>query len=751
MFLWVKKQIKVVFNQKFIIISMFFEFSSIKAPRLIPEPSLELGFSLLSKNEGLKSLIFFLKYLDSKYSEQASLGLALSLISLKENKKAEVLLIKLTKSTKINTYAYYYLGKLLLDKKDFSFAINNLEKASVNKNIRKHSLFMLIEILLIQNSLKKAKEKLLQSISEYPQEAEFQCLLADVYLKEKNYELALETLWICIQNKHTSQKSISKLTSYFKEINDSLLTQEYLFKLLRINLLKDHLYELKSIIERPENRYFAINLYLKAIKNYPEEINFQVSLGELYIFEDELVKAEEIFKKALSVTPKNLKALVGLGSTYQNLKKYKESLNYFQKALEISPENSNLLTLMGISHASMRNNTKSLFYFKKSHEIAPYQDNFINLNLHRQQLSQKSFSEKKEFFLEYSKKSPSPDVFLQLSHFYLIEKKFKTFFKYQEKSFEISQKTSENKLQFSNVCLAFEKFEKAWKLYNSRIDLEDIKRNFSKNITSFPKQGKKILFRREQGLGDFILFGFFLRALNKYSNNEISIEIDNRLKTTFERSFPSFNFILQQPPIVKGYDYIFPIGHLGFYFGKDTNCFPKNFPYLFPNFKKLRYFKKKYQKLFPNKRLVGFSWKTTSSQTKELRSIPLKEFLQITTDSQIQWINLQYKMTEEEKQTLSLKKNIYTDPELDVFEDIDSLCALLSSLDQVITIDNSTVHLCGALGVPTFNLIGYFPNWAWGISRKTPLWYSNMKLLRQNKIGHWSETLHLAKKLLTKN
>ena len=64
MFLWVKKQIKVVFNQKFIIISMFFEFSSIKAPRLIPEPSLELGFSLLSKNEGLKSLIFFLKYLE---------------------------------------------------------------------------------------------------------------------------------------------------------------------------------------------------------------------------------------------------------------------------------------------------------------------------------------------------------------------------------------------------------------------------------------------------------------------------------------------------------------------------------------------------------------------------------------------------------------------------------------------------------------------------------------------------------------
>ena len=74
--------------------------------------------------------------------------------------------------------------------------------------------------------------------------------------------------------------------------------------------------------------------------------------------------------------------------------------------------------------------------------------------------------------------------------------------------------------------------------------------------------------------------------------------------------------------------------------------------------------------------------------------------------------------------------------------------AICQSLDCVISIDTSIAHLSGALGIPTTILLPFRPDWRWGCSKITTVWYPNVRLVRQSNDGKWSFDLKLAHGLL---
>jgi hypothetical protein len=62
-------------------------------------------------------------------------------------------------------------------------------------------------------------------------------------------------------------------------------------------------------------------------------------------------------------------------------------------------------------------------------------------------------------------------------------------------------------------------------------------------------------------------------------------------------------------------------------------------------------------------------------------------------------------------------------------------------MDMVITIDNSTAHLAGALGVPTWVMLPFARDWRWFQARTDSLWYPTMRLFRQPQRGDWYPVL----------
>jgi len=74
---------------------------------------------------------------------------------------------------------------------------------------------------------------------------------------------------------------------------------------------------------------------------------------------------------------------------------------------------------------------------------------------------------------------------------------------------------------------------------------------------------------------------------------------------------------------------------------------------------------------------------------------------------------------------------------------------VVASLDGVVSVDTSLAHLGAAMGVPTFVLLPYSPDWRWGLrSRSTP-WYPSARLIRQEKPRDWGSVVRALRRDLS--
>ena len=97
--------------------------------------------------------------------------------------------------------------------------------------------------------------------------------------------------------------------------------------------------------------------------------------------------------------------------------------------------------------------------------------------------------------------------------------------------------------------------------------------------------------------------------------------------------------------------------------------------------------------------------------------------------------------------------NIIYDNEIDYYEDLNSLAALISICDYVITCSNVSAHIAGRLGVKTFLIIPKFFGdiWYWNESNNQSKWYPSVKIFKQKKDRNWDEPIEEIRKILKKH
>ena len=255
-----------------------------------------------------------------------------------------------------------------------------------------------------------------------------------------------------------------------------------------------------------------------------------------------------------------------------------------------------------------------------------------------------------------------------------------------------------------------------------------------------------LLVWAEQGIGDHILFASMLTDLRKYAKN-IILEIDKRLVNLFKRYCKTIDFLnievkSTEKKFIDNYDKHIAIGSLGQYLRKSKKFF-KTTP--------IKYFissplkeKELRKKFFLNKKFkIGVSWKTLNKKQQN-RNIDLEKMLPILSNPNCDFINLQFGKFDEDLQQLQSKHGIKirTIKEIDNYNNIEDLAALINCLDLVINIQNSNSDLAGALGQKTWVMVSKIPEWRWTINEKKSPWYPTTKLFRQEKAGNWNSVIN---------
>jgi hypothetical protein len=236
------------------------------------------------------------------------------------------------------------------------------------------------------------------------------------------------------------------------------------------------------------------------------------------------------------------------------------------------------------------------------------------------------------------------------------------------------------------------------------------------------------------------------------------IECDERLIPLFERSFPKFSAIKRitvdedYPDEILQSDIKIPIGSLPSLFRKDINSFPDRKSYLIPDNKEVVKWSGRFAELGKGLK-IGISWRGgTTPNIIHRRSVTLDKWAELFSLSGIHFINLQYGDCKEElskaKEKLGISIHDWADS--DPLIDLEDFAAQIAALDLVVSVDNSTIHMAGALGVPVWVLLPFICEWRWLLNREDTLWYPTMRLFRQPSPGEWGSVITKARDELLK-
>ena len=249
----------------------------------------------------------------------------------------------------------------------------------------------------------------------------------------------------------------------------------------------------------------------------------------------------------------------------------------------------------------------------------------------------------------------------------------------------------------------------------------------------------RLLLWGEQGVGDEIMFAGLLPDAIRTGNN-LTLDCDSRLQPLFARSFPEVE-VVSAPASGATFAAHLPTGSLPSLFRTSETAFAQGIsPYLKPNPEQRARFRDRYS---DGRRLIGLAWHTRNQKTGRRRSIDLATLAPLFALEGVRCISLQYGDFDDlEQQSAASGSPIYIDRTVDQFADIDRFAAQIAALDQVITIDNSTAHLAGALGLPVWLMLPHAADWRWLKDRVHTPWYRTMRLFRQPTPGDWPSVVH---------
>lgn len=304
------------------------------------------------------------------------------------------------------------------------------------------------------------------------------------------------------------------------------------------------------------------------------------------------------------------------------------------------------------------------------------------------------------------------------------------------------------------ILLSLGEFAAGWPLYEWRYWDAEALESAPPHRVPLPKwdgcdlAGRKIVACGEEGIGDEIMFASCVPDLLGQAASVLLV-CAPRLAPLFARSFPQAEVRAAYDKVTvleprDEFDFRIALPSLPQYLRPDAESFPGH-PYLKADAQAIADWRERLSALGDKPR-IGISWRGgLNPRDRVARSLELSQLRPLFECTGVVLVDVQYGDHADEAAGFAAAGGgaLVSFPEVDPLRDMDDFAALLSALDLVISVDNSTAHLAGALGVPTWVLLPSLADWRWQVSGERSVWYESARLWRQEGHGAdaWSALL----------
>jgi tetratricopeptide (TPR) repeat protein/ADP-heptose:LPS heptosyltransferase len=294
------------------------------------------------------------------------------------------------------------------------------------------------------------------------------------------------------------------------------------------------------------------------------------------------------------------------------------------------------------------------------------------------------------------------------------------------------------------TLLSIGRLSDGWADFKSRVRAEDGYRDLSgtQPWDGTPLDGKRVLVWTDSGLGDEIMAASLLPELLARAAH-CTLLCSPRLIGLFKRAFPTATVISSQTEITGHFDARLPLLDAAQWLRPNFEAFPNRTHFLTADVKQTLTMRDRYGA--DERPLVGISWRSASMTSGRMKTLPLTAWANILNTPGLRFVSLQYGNYDDDVRAARATSgaDIIVDQTVDPVRDVDQFAAQVNAMDLVISASNTTVHLAGALGKPTWVLVPEGPgaHWYWFQKRSDSPWYPALRLFRQTRPGDWSDVV----------
>jgi len=284
--------------------------------------------------------------------------------------------------------------------------------------------------------------------------------------------------------------------------------------------------------------------------------------------------------------------------------------------------------------------------------------------------------------------------------------------------------------------LTMRNWAEGWPEYEYRLKLDTFDNRASLGLEYWDWQPTEHLYiHGEQGVGDEIMFLSCLDEVLPLAKH-VTLEVNAKVAGIAKATWPQVRVITE--PVPGSYTAKIAIGSMAARLRRTEGSFPGK-PYLRPDEALVQAYRTRLEALGPAP-YVGIAWHGGQKKTRVVeRSMGLEDLSPILTGYTC--VSCQYESGNpyigQDREDHGLVK---LDDE-SIGGDLHHQAALVKALDCVVTVQQTLVHVAGAVGTPAFVMVNARPHWRYLQTGQMP-WYHSVRLIRQKEQGEWAQVIN---------
>jgi len=507
---------------------------------------------------------------------------------------------------------------------------------------------------------------------------------------------------------------------------------------------------LATVLSKQERLDEAIAECRIAVELQPTRAEFHLNLGNALSAMEIWEEAAAALQRAADLAPGNADAHANLGTALHNMGRFEQAAAAQRVAANLRPDSTRIWADLSASLVKIDQLDEAFEACRKALELAPNLPDVHN-NLGTVLNAKGRLSDALAAFETAIELRPGyAKAYCNLGVTLYAEGRHAEALAAYDKAVELDPEFVDARWNKAILHLLLGEFDAGWKLYEYGLGKRwrgCLRFGEYPPWLGTPLAGRTLLVWSEQGIGDQIMFASVIPDLLDRGAKCV-VEADPRLEPLIRRSFSGTEFLSPNAATASdiarlAIDYQVPLGGLCRWLRPSLARFPARRAFLRVDPDQVSMFRTRYRQRLGDRLIVGISWLGGTGAVRRARSIPLIEWSAILRQPNVGLVNLQYGDCTAELTAVedAIGAEVAQDHTVDPLKDLDAFAAQTAAMDLVISIDNSTVHMAGALDVPVWIMLPAVPDWRWLLGRSDSPWYASARLFRQETRGDWAPVI----------